>query len=184
MRYILTILLCLALSACSGSTGTPDDLEAVRAVVLQSLSLLTEGLQREDAALASQPIGERFYMGPNVALRYSGEAPGGLGIGPFRAYLTGVFAVQANISCQLELLDLQPQPAAAASRSVSGVGDVVWATVQVTFNSVRVDSAPPQNFTAEYTDYFVFERDSGAWLLERWDEVPPPVHDEGGGESV
>lgn len=182
MRYLLTIVLCLALAACSGSSGTADDLASVRAVALDALALLAEGLQREDTALASQPIGERFAMGPNVGL-WGGEQMAGAGVGPFRAYLVSLFAVNANISCKLVLQDLQPQP--DPGKQTTGVGDVVWATVKVTFNSVHVSSAPPQNFTAEETDYFVFERDNGAWLLERWDEVPPPPpHDEGGGESL
>lgn len=173
MRTLLILLLVLALSACSGGAGAPLDEPGVTALLRQHLQLIAEGVSREDPFLASQPVSELFVMGNNIAVRFRDAGWENSGIGAFRSFFATVFDLHENILLELELLE------------VDIVGDVATAKVKVDFNSVRVDRVPPENVTSSSEDYMLFQREAGAWLLIRWDEVPPPPpHDEGSGESV
>ena len=169
MRILLAILLCLALCACDGAGTAPLDADAVRALLTDELAIIAEGINREDPVLASQPVGDLFVMGNNIAVRYVDTGWGGQGIGAFRAFFAASLNVYDNILQKLELTDLEV------------TGDVAVATVQEDFSAVRIDRAPPENVTASSVEYFIFEREDGAWLLIRWDEIPPPPAEEGGG---
>jgi len=169
MRILLAMLLCLALAACGGAGTAPLDETAVRALLTDELEIIAEGLNREDPVLASQPVSDLFVMGNNIAVRYLDAGWTGQGVGSYRAFFDASLAVYDNILQKFELTDLQV------------TGDVAVARVQQDFSAVRIDRAPPENVTASSEEYFIFEREDGAWLLIRWDEVPPPPEDEGGG---
>lgn len=172
MRVVLAILLCLMLAACNGASTAPLEAEDVRAVIVDELGIIAEGINRENPVLASEPVGELFVMGNNIAVRYLDEGwpEGNEGIGFYRAFFEESFDQFDNILQKFEIKDLQI------------TGDVAVAQVQEDFNAVRVDRVPPENVTASSVDFFIFERQDGEWLLIRWDEVPPPP-EEGGGEG-
>jgi len=173
MRTVLTTLACCILASCMGAGGVPTGIAGVRTVITHDLTLLAAAVNREDPYTAAQPVSDSFVMGANVGTRYLDAGWTGVGAGAFRAYLTGVFSVHANVDLTLTLGDVQLD------------GDVATATVSVDFTSVRIDRTPPESFaTGASDDYFVFKREPGAWRLIRWDVVPPPPpHDEGGGTS-
>lgn len=165
----------MLLSACGASTA-PVEQDAVQKIVEQELGIISGGIENEDAITASQPISSLFVLGPNVALRYSVNPfpPAGVeatGVRPFRAFFADAFRINANISQDFTLSELIL------------TGDVATAKVQSVFNSTRIDSVPPQNTTATKDDFFIFQREGGAWRLVRWDEVPveSPPADQGGG---
>ncbi|MCH7472627.1 hypothetical protein IIA79_06715 [bacterium] len=175
-------LLLIALAACRGASGPPVDYDAVRAAVVSALGIINIGIEREDPILASQPLSELFTMGGNVAIRYSdeifpeGEGAPRSGIALFRGFFADAFEVHANIFHSFTLIELDLS------------GEVATATVEVEFNSLRVDRNPPENHVASGTDYLVFQLEGGAWRLVSWDEVPPPFeeppHDAGEGEDL
>ena len=170
-RYWLIIFTCLALSACSGAGGVPGGIQEVRAAVAAELRTLVTGVVREDPILASQPVAPNFTMNGNIAARFGGPGLDGVGIGPFRSFFDQVFQIHANIDFTIEILDVELNGTVATVRAL------------VTFNSLRADRTPPEQFTASGTDYFVFEVTRGAWLIRSWDEAPV-VHGEGEGESL
>jgi hypothetical protein len=152
------------LAACSSAQVAPFDIADVRANLENAVSIVETGFNREDPILASQPVGSSFTMDGNVAVRYrdGGWNSGWVGIGKFREYCNGVFGVHANIIMEMTVTD------------VMMTGDLATAIVQVDFYSMRSDRTPPENHTASGIDYLVFERDTGSWLLRRWEEKPPP----------
>ncbi len=174
LMSLAAAVLLLVLQACS-SSGAPTGEEEVRSLLETQLSIVAEGIEREDAILASQPVGSLFSMGANVALRYGSTTfpPAGIsevrGLRPFRTFFAEAFKQNANITQSFEVTDFEVN------------GDVATLTVTSTFNATRVDSVPPSNTTAELEDYMVFQREEGTWRLINWDQVPaetpkvPPV---------
>lgn len=181
MRY-LTILFLLLCGCSASATVAPIDAAKVRASVDDSLALLDLAIEREDEVLASTVVADTFVMGNNVFIRYREAAWEGQGVAKFRQFFETVFNQHANIFHEITVDEFEI------------VGDLATATVTVSFNSVKSNVTPPENYTAEGHDYMVFQRDSGSWKLHRWDEVPPqpepePEPGEGGeggegGESV
>jgi len=150
-------LLC---SACSASSA-PLNEDEVHSQILTELEVISTGLEREDALLASQPIDDKFVMGGNVAIRYLDAGWSGEGVGAYRNFFASAFVTLQNISQEFSIDALDVNGAVA--------------TCQITgsFSGVRVDLVPPQNVNASGTDYMTFQRKGGQWLLVRWDEVPP-----------
>ncbi|MCC7478118.1 hypothetical protein IT575_06615 [bacterium] len=162
---MLAALPLLALCACGSSTAPLDD-SGVQVLLERQISIVAEGIEREDAILASQPVGALFSMGGNVALRYGTATfpPAGIsetrGLRPFRTFFAEAFKQNANITQSFEVSDFELN------------GDVATLTVTSTFNATRVDLVPPQNTTAELEDFMVFQREGGTWRLVNWDQVP------------
>lgn len=185
MRALLACAAILGLSACGGAKTAPVDIAEVRTALDHAIKVIATGIEREDAVLASQPVSERFVMGNNVAVRYLDGGWSGEGIGKFRTFFDSVFEIHSNISQTFEV------------RDVNQVGDVAAVRVYNELVSSRVDRTPPENSTAAGWDWFIFERDSGQWLLIGWDEAPEPApepepepepepdsHDEGEGGDL
>lgn len=179
MRVIATTAFCLLLSACGVSQTAPTQIAAVRALLLQEVAIIALGINREDPILASQPVSDRFLMGPNVASRYRDQPFDGRGVAAYRVFFggtDGVFAVNANIEQTLALTDVELQ----------GI-DLAAAVVFSNFSSVRVDKTPPEIVPPQiepWRDLLVFQREGGAWRLISWDEAPLPPHDAGEGGNL
>lgn len=174
MRHLLTFALCLTLAACSSAQVSPFDIADVRATLENAVSIVETGFNREDPILASQPIAASFTMDGNVAVRYrdGGWKSEWQGIGSFRTFCNDVIETHANIIMEMTVTD------------VMMTGDLATAVVQVDFYSMRADRTPPENHTASGLDYMVFERETGSWLMRRWEEKPPPpVYEEPAEES-
>lgn len=164
----LAALLLLVLLGCGSSRSAPLELAAVEMLLTTQLSIMSAGIEREDFILASQPVGDLFIMGPNVALRYGSTTfpPANVeprGLRPFRTFFNEAFKSNANISQSFTIEDIELN------------GDVATLTVASEFNSTRVDVTPPQNTTAALDDYMVFQREEGTWRLISWDEIPAEV---------
>lgn len=159
MRCILLLTL-LMLTACTADNPGPD----VETVVRTALNVLSAGINNEDPILSSQPIGEHFFLGPNVASRYTVDWDANDGtpaIGRFRTFFNTAFARLANEQQQFTV------------SIVSLNGSIATVTVQSRFDAVRTDSTPAENVTYSTTDYMLFELQDQGWRLVRWDEQPP-----------
>jgi hypothetical protein len=128
-----------------------------------ALDVLTAGIDSSDPVLASEPIGEHFFMGGNVATRYTVDwdtnesAPA---VGRFRIFFDNAFARLVNTRQQFTV------------SSVDVNGALATVNVQSRFDAVRTDSTPAENVTYDTADYMLFELQNGSWRLVRWDEQP------------
>lgn len=152
----------LLLAGCAGGSGAPLDPVTVREVIDYQLYVIQTGMEREDPALASTPISDRFSMANEVSARYTDANWEGRGPSGFRGFLADTFDLHANISFELLLIDVIQE------------GDLATATVEANWRSQRTDSVPPGQYISEEVDYFFFERTGAAWRLLRWQETPDP----------
>ena len=173
MRRYITLTLLLLLTACGASAGPQTEAE-IQAAVLAALVELDTGIEREDPFLASHPAAEQFRMSNNIAVRYTDGEFSNSGPAALRGLFSTAFALHANILHETTLQDFVIN------------GDVATATVEIQFNSLRVDKVPPENFTATSSDILVFILERGNWKILAWDETPteqppagqPPVQEE------
>jgi hypothetical protein len=161
-NFSIGLVLLLLAGGC-GASSAPRDPVQLRGLLEHELVLLQTGLERQDALLASSPVDDAFTMDPNVAVRYLDKAFEGNGPSAFLAYTNKVFALHANISLSLTLIDLQQ------------TDDLATATVHVVWNSQRTDTVPPGHYTADNMDYFFFRRHPAGWRLLNWKEIPAPA---------
>ena len=172
MRNLLTTCVCLLLLAACSSGGAPTETPEVRGVVETHLAVLANGIVLENSSLASQPVSERFIMGDNVGTRYRDNGWDGRGVQDFRDYWDSVFKVHENISINfiIESLDVN--------------GEVATAVVSSKYSGVKVNTTPPESFTADGFDYMIWQLEDRGWRLITWEEAPPGAHNEGEGEDI
>ena len=159
MRWIAIFAL-MMLTACSSGGRDADAASAVRA----ALNVLAAGLSSEDPILASEPIGQQFFLGSEVASRYTFEWDANEGtpaVGRFRTFFSDAFARFANVQQQFTVEDVETN------------GSLATVRVESRFDAIRIDSTPALNVTFSTTDYMLFELQAGGWRLIRWDEQPP-----------
>ena len=161
MRYLVLLML-FGLTACSSASTSRSDTQAA---IGAALDVLEAGFSSEDAILASQPIGEEFFLGSNVGARFSAGAwdvtettPA---VGRFRVFFNDAFAHFANTQLELTLSE------------VAVSGQLATATVATRLDAVRTDTTPAESVTYSTTDYMLFEWQGQGWRLIRWDEQPP-----------
>jgi len=159
MRKAFILIVLLLVAGCGASVGPITEPE-VRAAVLEAFSKLDSGIEREDQFLASSPAAELFHMGNNIAVRYTDAEFSGAGPSALRSLFTTTFALHANILHETSLLDLTLN------------GEVATVNAQIEFDSLRVDKVPPENFTSNSFDTFVFVLEKGGWKILAWDETP------------
>lgn len=161
LAAVTASILGLMLCACS-THGAPLDPQQVRQLLDYQLFVLQTGLEREDIALASSPIDDRFTMANSVCARYADRNWEGRGPSSFRNFANDCFNLHANISCELILIEVQQD------------GDLATALVEATWRSQRTDNVPPGQYFVQEQDYFFFQRKGSAWRLLRWQETPDP----------
>lgn len=166
LRTLLTAALILLAAGC-GSSSAPVVNPNVRQVLESHLAILANGIVREDALLASQPISERFQMGNNVAVRYRNNEWEGRGIQRFRDYWDSVFDITENISITFEIEDDDLN------------GEVVTTIVNVEYSGVLTNRTPPESTTATGRDYLVWQLERDGWRLISWAEAPEGAHLQG-----
>ena len=171
MRTIAVITALLILCSCGGGTA-PLDASAVRGVLEHHLAVLANGIVREDPLLTSQPVSERFTMGENVGVRYRNNGWEGRGVQDFRDYWEAVFNIYENLSINftIESLDVN--------------GEVATAVVSSNFSGVKVNTTPPESFTADGFDYMIWQLEDRGWRLLTWELAPEGAHNQGEGESL
>jgi hypothetical protein len=157
----LAICLLLLLASCTSGGGGAD----ADSTIAAALTVLSAGINAEDAILASQPIGDDFFLATNVSSRYTSFAwdtnqttPA---VGRFRVFFADAFTHFANPRQQFTVIDVDVN------------GSIATVEVEARFDAVRTDVTPAENITFSTTDYMLFELQGGNWRLVRWDELPP-----------
>jgi hypothetical protein len=172
MKTINTLVLLLAAAvclSCSGGQQSADDTAAARSQIQDEITLMANAINREDAASASLPASSRLWISDNVRARFPGGEWPANGIVGCRAFFSTFFAVNANIEFDAKLTEW-----------FTVKGDTATALVEVNLNSTRIDRIPPEAWAAgPYVDYFIFQRESGAWRLITWSEGPEHLQGEG-----
>lgn len=171
MRKLIALIFSLMLCSCGGGNA-PVTEDEVGSVLATHLAVLANGIVREDAELASQPISERFTMGDNTGVRYRDAGWEGRGVQSFRDYFAAVFNIYENISINFTILSLDVN------------GEVATAVVSSDFSGVKVNTTPPESFTAEGYDYMIWQLEDRGWRLITWEVAPEGAHNQGEGETL